>query len=133
MRGLFCGDDAAALPSDIWEDADFERHEDARLERATLEDLVRLVPELAPLSPAALGARIHELAAAGERHVNRPSPCRIGCLRHVVGLSAASTGTGRRDRTAVRGAISRTTAAAAPLGETATAALTGRWCFAVKF
>ena len=51
-----------------------------------------------------------------------------------AGRRRDSTGTGRRDRTAVRGAIPRTIASAVdPLGETAASALTGRWCFGVLF
>jgi hypothetical protein len=46
-----CGEfskDAAALSGDAL--GDVERHDDARLERAMLEDAVRFVPELAPLA-----------------------------------------------------------------------------------
>jgi hypothetical protein len=65
MGGIMCGggDDAAAIPSDVWKDADFEKHEDARLERAILKDAVRFVPELAPLAAAALDPPATDVAA----------------------------------------------------------------------
>ena len=51
--------DAAALSSDVWHDTDYEGHEDARLQRAILEDVVRLMPELAPLAAAAIEGAGH--------------------------------------------------------------------------
>jgi hypothetical protein len=92
MNGLMRCIDAAALSADVWQDTDFEGHEDARLERAILKDAVRFVPELAPLSANAIkGApvvrsderdsekrlaetfrKIHERRTEAEEAVDRP-------------------------------------------------------------
>jgi hypothetical protein len=57
MNGLTRCIDAAALSADVWEDTDFERHEDARLERAILEDAIRFwsLPRRGPRARMRLG------------------------------------------------------------------------------